>query len=164
MNKKIIIADAGPLIAFAKIDCISLLRKTLGLIILPESVQDECIADVSKTGAAIIKQAIEKKLIHIKPDPDTSTFHQLSNLLGRGESAAIALASQLKCGLLIDEKLGRSAAKKLNLQIIGTAGVLLLAKKKKYLQEVLPMINKLKSVGYYFSKDLIKELKKLAKE
>jgi predicted nucleic acid-binding protein len=64
-------------------------------------------------------------------DPAIHQYQNIFDILGPGEATAIILASQLKAGLLIDEKLGRKAAQKMNLHIIGTAGVLLLAKEKK---------------------------------
>lgn len=74
------------------------------------------------------------------------------------------MACELHAGLLIDEKLGRNAAIKFHLSIIGTAGVLLLAKKKKLIPKIAPLINELKENGYYLSKELIKEILKLGKE
>jgi predicted nucleic acid-binding protein len=52
------------------------------------------------------------------------------------------LAIELQTILLIDEKMARSAVRKLNLKIIGTAGVLFLAKKRKVIDAVLPIIKK----------------------
>lgn len=64
------------------------------------------------------------------------------------------LASHLKAGLFIDEKLGRQVARKLDIRLIGTAGLLLLAKQKKYISEIAPFITALKSQGYYLSTTL----------
>lgn len=79
----------------------------------------------------------------------------LFDVLGKGEASAIILASQLKAGLLIDEKLGRKVARKMQLPIIGTAGVLLLAKEKNLILEIAPLIFELKKSGYYLSEELI---------
>ncbi len=157
-------ADASPLIALARIDLLPILVKTLGSIIIPKSVADECLQDPLRPGAIGIQNAIQKKLIRVHSDPITKQFAQLQMLLGSGESAAIALALTLHTGLLVDEKLARTAATKLNIKIIGTAGVLLLAKKKKLIPKILPLIKQLKKSGYYLSDSLIKEVAKIAHE
>lgn len=164
MTDKIIIADAGPLIAFGRIKQLSLLSKALGEIIAPLSVVNECISNTSLPGAKEILVAIEKKLIVSHKNPDTRDYQDLFDILGPGEAAAIVLALQLNAGLLMDEKLGRQTAQKMNLRIIGTSGVLLLAKKKKLIEKVAPLIHELKNAGYYLSKELIKKVLSIANE
>lgn len=154
MANKIVVADASPLIAFGRIKLLSLLSKTLGTIIVPEAVVRECLADISRPGANAIQNAIDKKIIKPHINPDTHHYQDLLDVLGIGEATAIVLASQLQTGILIDEKLGRNAAKKLNLSVIGTAGVLLLAKKKKLINKISPLIFELKNTGYYLSAEL----------
>ena len=74
------------------------------------------------------------------------------------------MAHALHLPLLIDEKLGRNAAKKLNIKIIGTLGVLLLAKRKKVIRTVKPIMSCLKRGRYFISDKLIKETLLRAKE
>lgn len=164
MAKQIIVADTSPLIAFARIDRMVLLSKLFGTIIIPQAVADECLADLSRPGAQDIRKVIDKNLITIHPGVDIQKYATLSDILDNGEICAIALALQLGSGLLIDEKLGRNAAKELGLKIIGTAGVLLLAKQKKMIHSISPLIDELKAAGYYLSDVLTKEILKLAKE
>jgi predicted nucleic acid-binding protein len=92
LNNPIIVADASPLIAFARIEHLPLLIKTLGTMIIPESVVKECTFDKSRPGAIGIHTAIQKKIIKVYHDPVSEQFAQLKTLLGQGESAAIALA------------------------------------------------------------------------
>ena len=158
MNKKIIISDASPLIALARIKHLSLLSQTLGDIIIPEAVAAECILDALKPGAREIKQAIDKQMIEVHKDPPLHTYQKWSVILGQGESAAIILAKTLKSALFIDEKLARQVAFTLNLQVIGTAGLLLLAKQKGELPQVKPLLTALKKEGYYLSAALEKEV------
>ena len=164
MVKKTIIADAGPLIAFGRINSLSLLTDTLGTIVVPQAVADECLIDFSRAGSIAIQKAINNNSIKLRENPKTDNHQSLFDILGNGEANAIVLALELKSGLLIDEKLGRRAAKKLKLKIIGTAGVLLLAKQHKLVLKISPLINELKKVGYYLSDNLINEVLKQAKE
>ena len=164
MNNKIIVADASPLIAFGRIKQIPLLAKTLGTIIIPEIVASECLNESHRPGAVEIQQAVHNKIILITPDNEINKNSGLSEILDHGEASAISLALQIEAGLLIDEKIGRDVARKLNLKIIGTAGALLLAKKKKLVNKIAPLIMQLKQSGYYLSSALIAEILKQAKE
>lgn len=164
MANKTIIADAGPLIAFARIKHLSLLTDTLGEIIVPQQVLNECLSNSTQPGAKEISAAIDKKLITSYKITNEHQHENLFDILGAGEASAIILASQLNAGLLIDEKLGRQAARKMNLRIIGTAGVLLLAKEKQLIKNVAPFIHELKNTGYYLSNKLIETVLNHAKE
>lgn len=164
MAKKTIVADTSPLIALARIGSLDLLPKLLGEIIIPKAVADECLSDISREDSIAIKKAITNKILKVVNNPDTLVYHDLCTILDAGEAAAIALAVKLKSGLLIDEKLGRNTAIKQNLKIIGTAGILLLAKKKKLIKQVKPLINELSKSGYFLSADLIESILKIAGE
>lgn len=163
MSENIIIADAGPLIAFAKIKHINLLAETLGKIIVTKTVLNECTAHSGRPGAKEILDATNKEIITLHNNPN-GNHNALCEILGPGEASAIMLALQLKTGILIDEKLGRKAACKMNLHVIGTAGTLLLAKKKKLIKKVAPIIQELKGAGYFLSKELIHAVLIKAKE
>lgn len=164
MGNKIIVADAGPLIAFGKIKRLDLITNTLGKIIAPIFVLDECLANPAQEGAKEISEALDKKLIETHENPDATEYKNLFDILGTGEASAIVLALQLKTGLLIDEKLGRKAAQKMNLNIIGTAGALLIAKEKKLIKTIAPIILELKQCGYYLSDKLIQTVLAYANE
>lgn len=163
MNK-IIIADAGPLIAFGQIKRLTLIIEIFGKIIAPAFVLDECLANLAQKGAKEISEAINKKIIEPYENPNMDEYQDIFAILGKGEASAIILASQLNAPILIDEKLGRKVAEKKGLNAIGTAGVLLLAKKKKLIEKVIPVIAELKTNGYYFSKELIQTVLTLANE
>lgn len=164
MGKKKIIADASPLIAFSHIDKLSLLVKLFETVIIPKAVADECLAEMHRPGALAIQKVIKNKMIKIQSDPFASNLEDLTELLGSGEAAAIRLAYDLKYPLIIDDKLGRTIAAKLQIKIIGTAGILLLAKQKKIIKAIYPLIQQLKKENYYFSDDLIKTVLKMAGE
>jgi len=82
---------------------------------------------------------------------------RLLNDLDLGESEAIALAIEQNAKyLIIDEYLGREIAQKLNLKVIGVAGVLLSAKEKGLLTAVKSPIDKLQQIGFWLNRDLLK--------
>lgn len=163
LNKKLIVSDAGPLIIFGRIDQLALIAQLFESIVIPDVVARECLADISLPGAKAIHKAINDELLTLCPNPVVEE-NDLFSILGNGEAAAIKLALNMQLPLLIDEKLGRNVAAKLQLKIIGTAGILLLAKRKKIINKVRPLIGKLSDCHYYLSKELIKEILKHADE
>lgn len=161
---KQIISDAGPLIAFGRMDRLSILFQLFDSIIISKIVADECISDLSRPGAINIKKAMDKGKINTNSKGLIGDFDEFVDILGVGEASAIKLALMDNLPLLIDEKLGRRAAIKLGIKIIGTAGVLILAKQHNIIDKVSPVIDTLKKNEYRMSQDLIQETLKLAKE
>ena len=99
---------------------------------------------------------------HPKDDPLVSA---LSKLLGDGESEAIALAIELNADFLIlDDLKARKIAKDMGIKVIGTAGVLLLAKKRGIVNEVKPLLMALVDRGFRISNDVIEVILKAAGE
>lgn len=69
--------------------------------------------------------------ISIKEIQNQSKFEEINQIVDKGEASAIALALETQNSILIiDERKGRKLARELNLEIIGTLRVLLLAKQK----------------------------------
>jgi len=121
-------------------------------------VLSECLLNPAQKGAKEISEGISKGLIKPYENPDLSDCKSLCDILGVGEASAIALGIKLNARLLIDEKLGRKVAQQFKLPVIGTAGVLMLAKEKKVIKKVLPIIFELKECGYYLSHELIQQI------
>lgn len=55
----------------------------------------------------------------------------------------------------MDDKAGRSLAANAGVPVIGTVGVLVLAKRKGLVQKVMPLLGTLGSSGYFLSKEII---------
>ncbi len=73
--------------------------------------------------------------------------------LDGGEAETIALALELKADLvLLDEKEGRHAARRLGLNVIGVVGILLLAHERKEIDQVKSYLDALRqTAGFYLS-------------
>ena len=99
----IVVSDASPLIALARIDRLELLREMFGTLLLPDSVWNEITnAGMERAGAAFIVRAdwIERRSVS-----NSSLVARLRRDLGAGESEAIALAQESHADvLLIDER------------------------------------------------------------
>lgn len=165
MPKKIIIADTGPLIALAILDLIKDLPQIVGEIIIPESVYNECVADLSKPGAQEIKHALGNQQIKLHKISPSKLLVELTSVLDQGEAEAILLYKQINADLLlIDEIKGRKVAEKQQISITGTVAILLKAKEKSVRPLVKPMIDKLLLHNYRLSNSLISHILKISGE
>jgi len=66
--------------------------------------------------------------------------------------------------VLMDELAGRRIATSVGLRIMGTLGVLLLAKRQQLLSEVKPLLDQLLAVGFYADDELVQQVLEAAGE
>jgi predicted nucleic acid-binding protein len=64
----------------------------------------------------------------------------------------------------MDERLGRRAAAVQGVAVIGSAGILLAAKRKKLIGELRPILQTWKELGYFLSPALIATVRQRAGE
>ncbi len=85
--------------------------------------------------------------------------------LHRGESEAIVLAKEMNADLLIvDDRSARRYATKHNIAIVGTAGILLLAKENNLIPEVRTPLDRLVRFGFHVSSANFKKILRVAGE
>jgi len=84
--------------------------------------------------------------------PDFSAFTQK---IDAGEASAIAVAIDFGCGVIMDDKAGRRMATNASVPVIGTVGVLVLAKRKNLISLLRPLLERLVSSGYFLSDEII---------
>jgi uncharacterized protein len=150
----IVVADASPLIALARIGRLDLLRTMFGKLLLPEAVWREVVAaglDRAGAGTVIHADWIERRQIG-----DAGLVALLCRDLGAGESEAIVLAREVGGDLvLIDERTGRTAAKRLGLRVTGLVGVLIAARERGLLPDAVAVMDDLhRRAGFWLSEEL----------
>lgn len=151
--RKIVIADAGPLIAFARVQQLGLLPQIFVRVLVTDEVIAECTVRPDFAESQAIQEAFKNKLLHRCTAP-ASQF-ELALHVDAGEASAIAAAIELGCGVLMDDKAGRRMAKNFGVSAIGTVGVLVLAKQKKLIPAVKPILEQLTLTAYFLGDDLI---------
>ena len=154
----VVIADAGPLIALAKIKHLHILKDLFSQISLTQAVADECLR-VQSDDAVLIKQAITLGWLKCVDNPDFT--HALSKSLGLGELSSIEYALQNKENMLIilDDALARKQAIRKGLTIIGTAAIVFTAQRKGLISDAEAVISQLNQVGYRISLAVVSQLK-----
>ena len=157
---RLIVADTGPLIALARIELLETLPVLFRQILLTPTVLAECEARPDRGEGLAIRAALTTGRFQLQtPSADLPTLG-----IDAGETSAIALALELGAGLLMDDKAGRAVAKRLDLAVIGTAGVLVLAKRKAAITTVRPALDALVASGYFLGPDVIAQVLRAAGE
>ena len=156
------ISDTSPICYFARLGLLDVLHKLIGQILVPMAVVDEI-----DRGRTFIPELPNLRLLDwvdiemvAANIPDAS-----SSQLGPGETEALALARSLSgvC-LLMDDFQAREQAINSGISVRGTLALLLMAKEKKYIREVRPLINQLKEMGFRLSDSLQNTVLSLARE
>lgn len=143
---KIIIADTSCLIALSNIDLLYILKDLYREVFITKEVQTEYGENLP--GWFIVSEVENKK-----------KQLEIEKRLDKGEASSIALALETKKSILIiDEVKGRKIAKSLNLEIIGTIGVLLLANKNGIIKDVISTILKMVNRGFRLSDNFLNKL------
>ena len=150
-------ADAGPLIALGWAGRLRLLREVLGTVLVPDAVVRECLRNRRLPGAEAVRQALSNGLLS-RGAVRRSPRHEGLIGLGDGEAAAITLAHGLGVQVLLDDGPARAAARELGVEVIGTGGVLVRAKRLGRLAAVKPLLLELQRNGYHLSEAVMKEI------
>jgi predicted nucleic acid-binding protein len=164
LTPDLIVADAGPLIGLAIAGRIEILGTLFEKILIPQAVLEELQIEASRPGSFALSKAKEEGWLSVEDVPENTDMTQLTELLDRGEAEAIVLAQSKDARLLIDERKGRAVARSRGVIVIGTGGVLLLAKRQHVIDQIAPILDELASHGYRLSDALRRELLVLAGE
>jgi len=148
---KVVIADTGPIIAFARLKQLALLPKIFEHIYITDAVVAECLAGRDVDEIARIRVAIDNEFECVSA-PDYSDF---LFEIDEGEASAISTAVERGCGLLIDDKAGRKLAGNLGVPVIGTLGVLVICRRKQLIPGIRPLIDELVTSGYFLGDNIV---------
>jgi predicted nucleic acid-binding protein len=85
--------------------------------------------------------------------------------LGPGETSVIAEAShQTEAVAVLDDWAARRCAQSLGLRCTGTLGVLLMAKRRGLIAEVMPLVSQLQQSGLFLGDRLVQDVRTAAGE
>ena len=78
--------------------------------------------------------------------------------LGKGESEVLTFVLRNPdFRAMVDDRLARSCARSLGIKVLGTGGALILAKRRKLIDTVSSVLDRLRNSGLWFSDDLTPE-------
>ena len=156
-----IITNTTPILSLLKIDKLNLLKEIYGEITVPNAVYQEIEKGKHKTYYQDLKLVDWIKIEQIKNTDSLAFFVDLD----KGEAEVLILAKEQKADLVIlDEIMGRRYAKRLELNLTGTLGVLLKAKEKGIIDSIREILTELTEKGTWLNPKLIKKVINLSNE
>jgi len=135
-----VIANAGPIMALAKLGLLSLLKELYGTVVIPTTVYHEVVIKSLQRGeedAQDVNLSINLGHIKIEYIDESRISEEINQLpVHDGEKSVIELYLKTKADLaLLDDRLARESAKKLGVTVKGTLGVIIDAYRKQLLNE-----------------------------
>jgi uncharacterized protein len=157
------VSNSSPLILYSRIGQLELIESLFTDVLVPSTVWQEVVIDGrGMVGARELQQA---SWIRRQPLPNLEVPRALSTL-HPGEREAIALASSLRPGtpIILDDRRARRLAQDVGLVVIGSGGILGLAKRAGLITSVRPTLSELVSAGLFLSDAAVRELLEVAGE
>jgi uncharacterized protein len=144
-----VICNTGPLIALAKVQRLDLLSSVFSEVLIPQEVSREFSVGLVLSGNPSLDSFPGFRIVDLLASPDPLLRAELDD----GEAAVIQMATaNAGTEVLLDErKARRIAAAVYNLRVLGTGGLLLRAKLKGALVAVKPVLDEIRSNGYFMS-------------
>jgi predicted nucleic acid-binding protein len=147
------VSNSSPLIAFAAIGELDLLPALFESVLVPHAVAQEVAPSIPTLPSWIRIQRLTGPL------PDAVRRRSL----GDGEREALALEIWAE-QVILDDRAARRVAEELSLHIIGTAGILLIAKRHALIPRVRPYLDSLVKKSFFIGPDLYDECLRQADE
>jgi predicted nucleic acid-binding protein len=144
----LVVADSSALLALASCEGLSLLDSLFEDVRVPSAVFAECtVAERPYSGE--LRLYLEGRVDSV----DLSAYVIAAIGLGSGELEAMALYKHLGANrLLLDDERARRVARVNHIEVVGSVGVLLLAKDRSLIATVRPRLDSMESAGIYLSK------------
>lgn len=153
-------ADSSCLIALSLIKQSTLLKELFQEIFIPEAVYAEvAIAGKGEPGSEETETAIKDGWMLKKAVNDEVAVSALTTVLSRGESEVIVLCKE--AGLdyaLIDEKTARNMAEMMDVNTMGTLGIIDLAASRGFPLDKKRLVDQLMDSGFRISHKLYQKM------
>jgi hypothetical protein len=142
----IFVADAGPIMSFARAERLELLRRVVGELWIPDAVYHEVV--VTGAGRPGAEETARGVWIKRKSIAEQAAVRDLPRQLGAGEREAIVLAQELGAVLIADDRDARDAAERLGIPFLRSLGILREAKLRGIIPTVKPHVDALREYGF----------------
>ena len=154
MARKIVLADASPLIGLARVGGLPWLRKLYRTISITKAVRSEATDAHELPGAIAISAALKQGWIRVlRQEWSEPPLLQLDT----GEASTLRAAVALGPGtlVLLDDLQARREAQRLGIAITGTAGIVVEARRTGLIPAARPVFARLAAEGFHLGDDLV---------
>jgi uncharacterized protein len=150
-----IVSNSSPLIALARIERLDLVPALLQSILIPPAVAREIAPSIPVLPPWVSVQAPARR-----PAVLTSRGR-----LGDGEREAIALAVEVGAvAVILDDRPARRMAEAAGLNVIGTLGLLLQARRGGLIETVRAELDRLRTTSFFLDEQLYDDVLRMADE
>lgn len=156
----LVIADSSALLALVSCDSLALLDSLFEQVRVPLAVFEECTV-AGKPRVDRLEIYLQNKVTNV----DLAELVIAAAGLGQGELEAMALYKRLHADrLLVDDERARKVARLNGIAVVGSVGVLLLAKERRLIESVRPRLEEIRAAGIRLGEELFLEALRLANE
>jgi uncharacterized protein len=159
---RIVVSDTSPIRVLRHLNHLYLLGDLFDEVLIPPAVAREC----SQATAHHLPVAVSDiPRARILAPSNQVAVEELERHLQLAEAEAIALAEELGTELLIDELAGRRIATARGVALTGVVGLLVRAKQRHLIPQVIPLIERARDeIGFFVTAKLIEQARQLAAE
>ena len=155
-----LVINASPVIFLTKLELIGHVPSMFEEFVIPTGVKEEILQQKDETH----KWISDKGHSYIRNVGNIPSYINAWDL-GKGETEVITFSKRNEGFIVaLDDKAARNCAYSLNIEVIGTIGLILLSKKRCIIEDAVTYLNKLRSIGYRISDDLFKHAIELSKK
>ena len=157
MARKVVLADASPLIALARVGGLPWLRKLYKTISITKEVRDEAIGARELPGATAIAAAIKHGWLRVlRQEWSEPPLPQLD--IGEASTLRAAMALGPGALVLLDDLQARREAQRRGIAMTGTAGIIVEARQSGLIRAVGPVFALLAEEGFHLADDLLQAI------
>jgi predicted nucleic acid-binding protein len=150
-----IVSNSSPLIALVRIQRLDLVPALLQSVLIPAAVAREIAPSIP----------VLPPWVSVQPAVGRSAVPASRGRLGDGEWEAIALAVEVRASaIVIDDRPARRLAEAAGLNVIGTLGLLLEAKRAGHIRTIRAELDKLLETSFFLSQQLYDQVLRTAGE
>lgn len=151
---RLVLTDASPLIALARVDGLPWLGALFGVVWMPPEVRREVLPDRGHPDDGAIQAAQTPGwLRETGPTPADPPLPDLDE--GEAACIRIALAHDGQSLLLMDERAGRAIASERGLRVAGTAAIIGMAKQRGLIASARDVFGRLHASDFRISAQVI---------
>jgi predicted nucleic acid-binding protein len=153
-GQKVVLADASPLIGLARIGRLGWLRKLYGPVLVTRAVRAE-ISVRGQPGAEALRDAL-RWIRQVRSEPKQPEFIRLD--VGEASLLRAAVALGDRALVLLDDAAARREARRLGIAFVGTAGVIVEAKRAGLIERASSEFGRLTEEGFHLGEALVQAI------
>lgn len=154
---RLVLSDAGPLIALARLDGLPWLTELFGLVHVTPEVLAEILTKRGGTDEVLLEQALNFGVLEpLGTSPATPAYPHLGD--GEASCLRVAAAASAPPLIILDDRLARREAARVEIPIVGVAAIIGRAELRGLIPSAAVTLAKLLQTDYRIGKNVVDEV------